>query len=460
MKTVIYKVIDFIKSEKVLTVMFLVAVATIMLASKCGDDSMATVQAMAVVAGVAGGRHVTAEPLTLDITEKESPSLLRNEIDQRIVKIRPMATPIDQISRYSGARKAGSMVVDYYSVDTKPFEAEVVSASNTPGDQNGFVSCRLTCSRPDIFEPSETILFPTVEAEADGEKSALVVYVVAKSVSGDLTVIAANNKNSAGKYAVPEITAGTKMVRMGRAAAELDVQTAQFESLPVKSRNYCQIFKAQVEQSTYQKIANKEVGWGFSDQEECAIIDMRRGIEANLLFGYMNRIYDPTKKNEIMLTGGIWNQTSKTYEYTPKSLDFNALVDISRMAFTGNAGSSKKILIAGTGLIEQLNKLEHTKVVGAEQTVTKWGLDFSEIVTKFGRLYVISSEIFDLCGHENDGMIIDPEYITKYCHVPFRTDRLDLQGAGVRNTDAIVITEASCLVLRYPEAHMRIVAKG
>ena len=30
-----------------------------------------------------------------------------------------MSTPIDQISRYGGSKHAGSMVVDYYSVDTK-----------------------------------------------------------------------------------------------------------------------------------------------------------------------------------------------------------------------------------------------------------------------------------------------------------------------------------------------------
>ena len=37
----------------------------------------------------------------------------------------------------------------------------------------------------------------------------------------------------------------------------------------------------QVEQSTLQKLANKEVGWTFSDQEEVAIIDMRQGMEKN-----------------------------------------------------------------------------------------------------------------------------------------------------------------------------------
>ena len=37
--------------------------------------------------------------------------------------------------------------------------------------------------------------------------------------------------------------------------------------------------------------------------------------------------------------------------------------------------------------------------------------------------------------------------------------RTDLKGAGIRNTDALVLTEASCLTLRYPAAHMRIVPK-
>ena len=34
---------------------------------------------------------------------------------------------------------------------------------------------------------------------------------------------------------------------------------------------------------------------------------------------------------------------------------------------------------------------------------------------------------------------------------------LDLKKSGQRNSDAVVLTEASCLVLRYPEAHMRII---
>ena len=84
-----------------------------------GDVSMASA---VIIGGVAGGKHVVDGPLTTSLANEGSPELLRNEIDERIVKIRPMSTPIDQLSRYAGARSCGSMIVDYYSVDTKPTE--------------------------------------------------------------------------------------------------------------------------------------------------------------------------------------------------------------------------------------------------------------------------------------------------------------------------------------------------
>ena len=76
--------------------------------------------------------------------------------------------------------------------------------------------------------------------------------------------------------------------------------------------------------------------------------------------------------------------------------------------------------------------------------------------SKFGCLYLLLSEVFDEMGMENNGIIIDPEYLQKYTHIPFSTEQLNLKKSGVRNVDALVMTEASCLVLRYPTAHMRV----
>ena len=357
------------------------------------------------------------------------------------------------------------MEVEFYSVDTKPTIAITNQEYEAPVEANadtGSTKIMLSTNNNEIFEISETVLVKGVhgydETGVTETESDLVLYIIDKQKSGQLIAMAVNGKKiGAIENCVPDIPMGTEIVRMGRAATELDVMTSQFESLPVKEKNYCQIFKMQIEQSTMQKIANKEVEWDFSDQEESAIYDMRMGMEKNFLFGSKRKIYDSVKKEYVMLTGGIWNQAGKSYTYNANSFTQDDLIDMMKKAFTGNAGNKRKILIGGSNLIGVLNKLESTKVVMAGENVVKWGIDFNEIRSKFGKLYVLLSEVFDECGMADNGIIIDPEYIQKYSHIPFNTEALDLKAAGVRNTDAIVLTEASCLTLRYPKAHMRIV---
>ena len=441
-----------------------IAVLTVMLAFVFRDCACA----LAVVVPVTTGKIVSGAPLTTEITRGESEDLLLNEVDKRITRIRPMATPIDQLSRHAGARRSGSMVVDYYSVDVKPTKATLAEAYTEPGAGSATASAQkvqITTDNNDIFEPSETILVQGVKGyESDGKtpsKADLVLYISSKEESGELNVYAVNGKtigNITG--CVPSIEQGTPLIRMGRAATELDVQTAQFEALPVKDQNFCQIFKMQIEQSTFQKIANKEVEWDFSDSEEAAIYDMRLGMEKTFMFGVKRRLYDSKKKEEVSFTGGIWWQAGKEYTFDPeKELTEEDLIDIMKESFTGNGGNKRKILIGGSDFIGRINKLDVNKVVSAEDDFVKWGIDFSEVRSKFGRLFVLYSEVFDECGMSDYGFIFDPEYLSKWSHVPFDRQVLDLKGAGVRNTDAVVLTEASCLTLRYPAAHMRIIPK-
>lgn len=416
------------------------------------------VASAAVVAGAAGvGRHFEGEPLTTAGATAQSPELLRNEIDRRIVKIRPMSTPLDQISRFGGSRPCGSMKVEYYSVDTRPSSARITAAVEACSEREpGVYSAVLPTSENALFQPTTTVIVPSVKA-SNGD--ALMLYVQALTDEG-VKVLPVNNEVEPGVKGVPAMPQGTELVRMGRAAAELDVMSPTYGVVPTKSDNLCQIFKTQVEQTTFMKIANKEVGWTFSDQEEAAIIDMRLGMERNFLFGQKARIVDPDKGEEICLTGGVWNQTDNEFRYkASEGFDEEKLVKMLRQAFSHSAGSSKKVLLAGSGLIEKLHLLKSQRVMLNDAVTTRWGLDFTELHSKFGTLYVLLAEVFDQCGLTDSGMVIDPEYITKYSHVPFRTDTLNLRKSGLRNVDAIVITEASCLVLRYPQSHMKIVAQ-
>ncbi len=426
-------------------------------------SSPSSASTTAVITGAAGGTHVVDGPLTTAAIHEASPTLLVNEIDRRIVMVRPMSTPVDQISRMIGARPASSMIVDYYSVDTKPVKATVladaVPVEGVEYDGHQVYSIKTDNNR--MFAATETLLVPFGSGyDANGKPvEALILYVVegADTSDGTLKVIAVNGNTINPESAMDDVVEGCELVRMGRAASELDVQTAQFEALPVKSTNYCQIFKAQVEQSVFARIAAHEVGWTFSDQEEVAIMDMRMGMEKSFLFGTKARLTDPRKFDTVLFTSGIWNQAQGQFKIKADTVTQEHLISLMRAAFTGNAaGSSRKILIAGSALIEELNSLTYTKVIAANDTVTRWGIDFNEIRSKFGSLYVIHSEVFDQCGHEADGLVLDPQYLTKYTHLPFRVEHLDLKKSGVRNTDALVVTEASCLVLRHPKSHIKV----
>lgn len=428
----------------------------------CGEMGLSLA---AVLPGMVG-THLSEQPLTVAAAQEYSPSLLQNEIDNRITKIRPMSTPLDQISRYKGARKSGSMIIDYYSVDTKPSEYTLEESYTEPSNAEATTNhsrARLKLSNCESIVPSDTLMvlgkgdYGSVISEYNEQY--LMLYVLSVDIeAGEVLVMAVNGKKiGSNENCVPSMSKGLRFLRLGRAATELDVQTAQFESLPIKQQNYCQIFKMQIEQSTFFKLANKELEWDFSDQEELAIYDMRRTMERSFLFGVKQKIYDPVKKEEVSLTGGIWWQVQKKYLFdSGEPFTHENLVDMMKKCFTGNAGNKRKILMAGSELISILSKLDYYRTVSNDSDMMKWGLDFNEISSKFGKLYVIHSEIFDEADMSMQGLIFDPEYIQKWSHVPFGTQSLDLKKAGVRNTDALVLTEASCMTLRYPDAHMRV----
>jgi len=125
------KSVRWMRRNRKLIVFAIVVILIAILASCLGDaqgGSAATLAVGTLIAGIEDGKHVVDGPLTTDLTNEGSPDLLLNEIDQQIVKIRPMATPLDQISRYGGSKHAGSMTVDYYSVDTKPTSTQLSEA--------------------------------------------------------------------------------------------------------------------------------------------------------------------------------------------------------------------------------------------------------------------------------------------------------------------------------------------
>ena len=398
-----------------------------------------------ITTGIAGNQNiVSGAPLTTQLATEASPTLIGASIDRAVTRVRPMATPLDQISRLGHVRNADALEVDYYSADIRADSTTTVAWGTFSDTDDGMQTSTVKVNDSSLFEPSECVMIEC----ADGNNES--AYVSDKDDTS-LTLIGPMSGDTANYTG--------KIVRMGRAATQLDVQTPQYSVLPRKRTNFCQIFKMQIEQSIVMKLSHKEIGWDFTDQQEAAVYDMRLGMEKQFLFGHRMKVYDPRKQETVTVTEGIWHQAGKEVELQLDSLKAADMVDVMRTAFTGNSGSRRKVLIAGSGLIAALNKMESTKMLSALDQETVWGIDFNVIQSKFGRLYVVFSEVFDAMGRPDDGIIVDPEYIQKHVFIPFRADRLDLRGSGQRNTEAMVLTEASCLTLRYPNAHTRILGQ-
>ncbi|MCM1077769.1 MAG: hypothetical protein NC411_10465 [Bacteroides sp.] len=406
--------------------------------------------------------------------EDGDPEFYSKQIDDRIIKIRPMSTPIDQISRYAKSGTSSSFEVKYYSVGTRPIKCTL---STAVAKQTSGASVPLTVDDPTMFTLDDTIRVVGVKGvyEENGSKydtasdnvPDLVLCVCGKKDSSNEPVVYAVNGewNSTTKQAdrVPAIPAGTTLVRMGKACGELDVQTGRFNNIPMPEVQYCQNFMIQIEESTFNKLAKKEVDWSFSDLEEDGIYDMRLAMENTFLFGVKRKIKHTSKDGMLTwFTGGIWWMAGKDLEVghwdseeKRAVISDDDLVDIAKELFVGTGvGNKRKVLFCGSDMLAALAKIKSEKF-RLKDTVEVWNLKFKSWDTDFGEVLAIHHELFDLNGMKDCGFAMDPEYLNKRTHLSWGRNLLDMKKVGVRNTQAVVIQEVSCLYLRYAKAHAR-----
>lgn len=405
---------------------------------------------------------------------EDDPELYTKHIDKLITKIRPMATPVDQISRYAKSSQSDSFEVKYYSVGTRPVSCQLSGAVTK---QSSGASVVLPVDDTNMFTLDDTIRVPGVKAKYN-EKG--VAYDPADENTPDLVLCVCgrdNNTNMPVVYAVngdidpstnqtiwvPALEEGQTLVRMGKACGELDVQTGRFNNLPNAEIQYCQNFMIQIEQSTFDKIANKEVDWTFTDLEEDGIYDMRLSQENTFLWGAKNVIKHPAKDNmATWFTKGIWWMAGKDIEVGEWDNDKKVtvisddnLVDITKDLFVGTGiGNKSKVLLCGSEMLSAFSKIKSDKF-RLKETKEIWNLKFKSWDTDFGEVLTIHHELFDLNGMADCGFALDPDYLTKKVHVSWSRNILDLKSAGVRNTNAVVIQEVACIYLRYAKAHAR-----
>lgn len=401
---------------------------------------------------------------------------LDKDIDRKITKIRPMSTPIDQISRMADSSSCTQMDFKYFSIGTRPIKTTLATAFTAQTASTTTTQIAIDVTNPDIFTLDDTIRVVGVKAVTDYKGNAygtgdnvpdLILKVCGfDATTGQPVVYAINGiLPTGGQYPIliPAIAQGKTLVRMGKACGELDMQTGRFANIPESEVQYCQNFMMQIEESTFYNMAEKNVDWNFSDMEEDSVYDMRLGMEGSFLFGDRAKIKHKSKENMYTwFTGGIWWMAGKDIivgEYDAQKkcavISDDNLVDIAKDLFVGTgAGTKRKVMFCGSDMLAALSKIDSEKF-RLKDTVEVWDLKFKSWDTDFGEILTMHHEFFDLNGMSDCALAIDPEYLSKRKFLNWTRTVLDLKAAGIRNTNAVVLQEASALYLRYPKAHAR-----
>lgn len=301
----------------------------------------------------------------------------QTQVDKRIVEMKFESCPIDQILRAEQkVNHSDSIRVEYYAIGQRPIVTTVAS--------DGAISARdpktgkptvLKVTNDGVLDVMDTLMFPDILGyDSDGATRStlrpLVCRVVGLDSSNNLLVVAINGLKHSGSgstWEMPDIPAGAKILRLGRAAGEKDVETGSYYELPERSIQYCQRFIMQCEQSIIERMSAKKLDWTFTRQERAAMDDMRGGIERSGLFGQLGCTRFQNSGN-IYTTDGIFWAAGKDIElgHWQKKKDENGdYVTVEYDAFDATASypAGKRLTYSGnyyelTAAYEQVS--DHT----------------------------------------------------------------------------------------------------
>lgn len=318
----IKNVFEMRKLQKMFSFMLSVAIMFVLGATASGFSMAADVTEGNAVNDLGEGGKVVAGASSVTANSKiQDTEWYLKEINKTIVEMKFTGTPIDQILRTASFNKSSSIVVKYYSVGQRPLRATLkvgveAMTTETPKaielEDNtvvGAMDTLLVLRKDGSFVPGyvngvedpEHPLMLRVHA-INSETNLPLVYAVNGKVSG-----------TGNPFLIPALEAGTVFLRMGRAAAEKDVQTGRYYQLPSPTEQFCQRFIMQVEQTVYDRFSKTEVDWSFTRVERMAMEDMRIGMEASGLFGVKSQ-HAFNSQGNIYTCEGIWYRAGKDLE--------------------------------------------------------------------------------------------------------------------------------------------------
>ena len=385
------------------------------------------------------------------------PGYLEDDLDKKLVLIRPQDTPIDTFTRsIANNVKSESWEAGGWEIGTRETR-DTVKTAYVAGTST---ANELQVTNPEMWKPGDTFIINAYSSSADQgpalDSSNKPIQCLIKSISGDKLTVQRVGTLSA---TLPDVAKDYILCRLSPAVSELEASVEGFAMQPSERHYYNQIHMTQVEESVIHSLLKKKVAMDFSVYKEQTLWDFKRGMELSNLFG-VGGLSKNAKGEPVHLATGLWwqiNQTSTVdYSDAMTDQDWNA---IGKSIFEGNNGADRRLLFAGNTLLEQIaNASSYQKQLEAKNTEMVLGLRVFKIETPFGELLVKPMGSLFEGYYSKCGMVIDPNFVKKYVMEPLTTTQLELNKTGQRRVDnAVRIHETYSLFLENLPCHRLII---
>ena len=445
--------------------MALIALACAAATLACGDDGGASL-AIAIGAGaVAGGgqTQVSGEAISTAIPNNPAnPSaLLLDHVDKTLRQYYRNINPLNTIVRGLRKRSVNSWVYKFWKMDERPLSC-YTQAAYVNNAQRTETTALLTVDNASSFIRDNVLMVPSMPGYSDlpgGDvRGTLKLEVLAVAVgTNQLKVQVVNGQKAGAIFPVPDIPAGTQLVRVGTSLVESAGRTDPYGDLPEDEFNYVQRFGTTVAVTPFFEEHAKEIDFGLDVQLRRRTREFLEEIEASLLFGSrcIRKSIDRNAQKYYMGGFEFYVDNTAYYNSTVERFTREEYSSIMEQLFAANAGSTKRILFCGSGLVSRFNN--STEVIRNTTDLRPSVIEGIEVMGLRGlgsEVDIVRHPLFDAYGMTGSGLFVDPANVAIASWGGLQKKKLDPSITGESNEEKHFIHEALTLEIAYKDTHM------
>jgi hypothetical protein len=384
------------------------------------------------------------------------PAMNKPSTSEKLAKIGWSNAPLDTFLRHIGKATSKSDTYQFYSVTARGVQC--VAAGGEIGAEDKNVAVSLT-SGVHCLSKSGVLVVPTLNVGADAVTAATAakkpLRLRINSVDYGKNIIYVTPLNTKLKVTIP---AGTILYRAGVACDQHIAMTEDPQATPTKDYNFCQRFLYTVSENMYQRMQEKEVEYGLNDYKDQALYDLRLDTEKAAFFGGGaedgENFVDADSNRRVLHMRGLLDFDIQDIERDGEDVD-TFLNTVMEKMFAVNNGSAERLMFYGAEFATALANCKWwQKQLEANKTDVEWGVTWKIIESNFGTVRAVYDPALSLTGpYSNCAFIVDPAHIRFVEQLPLTERKLDLQKAGISNTNDIVLEESVTLEVTNPKSH-------